>query len=194
MVVLVKRVKRICSPLKECFYKAGRELFQKEKFLSYRIYSSSLNCYSIDQCNTKEKNVLPSPKFLLNFPQKQNLGRNGRNLEENYKILLCRPLQYRKSETIRHCHWSSQTNTDCHIPYQAVTGRNRALQTVTYHYRLSQTIRDCHKSSQCITDCHITSQTITGRHRVIQTVTYHYRLSQIIRDCPGCQNASQTVP
>ena len=69
-LVLVKRVKRICSPLKECFYGAVIELFQKEKFLYYRIYSSSLNCYSIDQCNTKEKNILPSPIFFLNFPQK----------------------------------------------------------------------------------------------------------------------------
>ena len=91
-LVLLKRVKRICSPLEECLYKAGRELFQKEKNLSYWIYSSSLNCYSINQCNTKEKNTLPSPIFLLNFPQTYNLGRNGRNLKETLTILLCRPL------------------------------------------------------------------------------------------------------
>ena len=55
-----KKVKRICSPLRESFSGAVKEICQKKNFLPVKIYSSSLNRYSVNQCNTKEKNILQS--------------------------------------------------------------------------------------------------------------------------------------
>ena len=43
-------------------------IFQKKNFLSVRIYSSSINSYSINHCNTKEKNILQLSMFLQHFP------------------------------------------------------------------------------------------------------------------------------
>ena len=67
-LVLLKRVKKTFSSLRELYSKTILELFQKKNFLSFRIYSSSRNCYCINQCNTKEKNILHSLIILQNFP------------------------------------------------------------------------------------------------------------------------------
>ena len=76
-----------------------------KNFLSFRIYSSSINCYSKNQCNTKEKIILHSLMFCHFFLHKSRILVELVETKQNMK---------KCSSHILMCLWASQAYLSLH--------------------------------------------------------------------------------
>ena len=108
LLVLVKRVKRICSPLKEFFSRALLEIFPFFYFLSFRIYSFSnkLRLHKSSQYQGEEFSLIfkVSSTFSIKVESGKKWLKQSRIGQSFTHILRCK----RASQPLLNIHVLSQ--------------------------------------------------------------------------------------